>query len=220
MDYFGDESGHLKSVLQGNEQVSVMAIVAGDKIACAKCPKKTVRNVTDIDEAKWNDLMDKQKRRLFECFADNDYLTFGYAKFTREQLKSVDNDYLLFQDVEIPPAWDLALAGYAYGEILYEMGAREDDRPLFRFDRISSQKQSEHVLDHIKHFVPGVQVMYGGSKQIKGIQAADCLAGAVAEDHKKGTAWLDMLNDDNIVECSYLSLAQLESALHECDTGP
>lgn len=76
-----------------------MAIVGGDQVSCGRCPKKTVRNIQDIDEAKWNNLFDEQKRRLFECLADVDYIEFGYAVFKRDQLHSLENYHYLYQDV-------------------------------------------------------------------------------------------------------------------------
>jgi len=213
MDYFGDESGHFKGVLQGNCEVCVVAVVAGDRISCGSCPKKTVRRIDDIPEAKWNDLMEHQKRRLFECFADQDHISFGYATFTQDQLYTLENYHRLHQDVEFPPAWDLALKGYAYGEILYEMGADTEDISVFEFDRVASKKQSEAVVEHIHSFVPGTNVFYKGSRKIAGIQAADCLAGAVSEDLRKGTDWLSHLTDQEVVECSETALIQLENDL-------
>ncbi|WP_324757133.1 DUF3800 domain-containing protein [Haloarcula sp. GH36] len=220
MDYFGDESGHLKGVLQGDCEICVMAIVAGDKVSCGQCAKRAVRNIDDIPEAKWNDLLDKQKRRLFECLADNEHIEFGFATFTQEKLRSVDGYHYLHQDVKFPPAWDLALAGYAYGEILYEMGASNENIATFTFDRISSKKQSEKVADHFQEYVPGVSPFIKGSRQSPGIQTADCLAGAVAEDHKGESDWLSNLDQSNITECSYSSLAKLETDLHRYETEP
>jgi len=220
MDYFGDESGHLKGVLQGDCEVCVIGIVGGDRVSCASCPKKTVRNIDDIPEARWNDLMDHQKRRLFECFADNDYLEFGYAVFDRDRLHTMDNYHYLYDDVCLPPAWDLALAGYAYGEILYEMDADQEQIATFTFDRISSKKQSEKVAAHFETFVPGVDPFIKGSRQSPGIQAADCLAGAVAEDIKSDTEWLDYLDDDLITKATYTSLAKLEHDISVHESGP
>ena len=216
MDYFGDESGQFKGVLNGDCEVCVIGVVAGTKIDCMRCPKRTVRRIDDIPEAKWNDLMDHQKRRLFECFAEQDQLEFGYALFDRDKLHSMENYHLLYNDVEFPPSWDLALSGYAYGEVLFEMGVLDDMRASFEFDRISSQKQCDAVKNHVLHFVDLQNVYYNGSRQSGGIQAADCLAGAVAEDYKKDTNWLDHLDGDDVVECSSASLIQLENRLTEC----
>lgn len=216
MDYFGDESGQFKGVLNGDSEVCVIGVVAGTKIDCMRCPKRTVRRVDDIPEAKWNDLMDYQKRRLFECFAEQDHLQYGYALFNRDKLHSMENYHLLYDDVEFPPSWDLALSGYAYGEILFEMDVLDDNRASFEFDRISSQKQCDAVKNHILHFVDLQNVYYSGSRESGGIQAADCLAGAVAEDYKKDTDWLDYLEGDDVVKCSSASLIQLENRLTEC----
>jgi len=220
MDFFGDASGDLRGLLNGEDEVYVAAVVAGDRISCGRCAKQAVRRVDDIAEAKWNDLLPKQKRRFFECFADNDHLKFGYAKFTQRQLQSLRLSHLLYQGVTLPPDWDLALEGYAYGELLYEMGADEDRRPIFVFDRVASKPQCEDVKEHVHHFVEEIKTDYQGSRQVNGIQAADCLAGAVAEDHKSDTDWLTHIDDDRIYERSHMSILQLEQRLEEYDAGP
>lgn len=213
MEYFGDESGHFKGVLNQDCEVCVLAVVAGVRIDCQRCAKKTVRRIDDIPEAKWNDLLDHQKRRFFECLSEQDELQFGYAVFDREKLHSMDEYHLLYQDIDLPPAWDLALAGYTYGEILYEMGAPDEQRAILEFDRISSKKQCEAVVEHVEHFVPSANIFFDGSRQNHGIQTADCLAGGIAEDIKKGTDWKDYLDSDSLYECSSTSLIQLERDL-------
>lgn len=220
MDFFGDASGDLRGLLKGDCEVYVAAVVGGDRMSCARCAKKAVRRVDDIAEAKWNDLLPKQKRRLFECFAENEHVEFGYAEITREQLQSFQLSHLLYQDVHLPPDWDLALEGYAYGELLFEMGAKDDRRPIFVFDRVASKPQCEAVKEHVHHFVQEVKTDYQGSRQESGIQSADCFAGAVAEDHKSDTEWLSYIDDDRIHEQSYMSLLQLEQRLEDYDAGP
>jgi hypothetical protein len=217
MDAFGDVSGGFRGLIKGHCPVVVVGVVIGDRIAAGRCPNKTVRTVEDIPEAKWNDLTETQKRRHFECFGENEHLRFGYARFTSNHLHSLKNHYLLHQDVSFPPAWDLALTGYAYGEILFEYDAREERRVIFEFDRVASKKQSEHVANHIEQFVPEVNPFIKGSRQSSGIQAADCFAGAVAEDHKRGTEWLDFIDSDRIVSCSPMALVQLENDLDNHD---
>jgi len=211
MDYFGDESGHLKGVLQGDCEVCVYGVVGGIRIDCVRCANRAVRNVQDIDEAKWNDLLDTQKRRLIDCFAEQD-LEFGYALFTRDSLHSIDYCYYMHDDRSIPPAWDLALAGYSYGEILYEMGAHNKRRGTLTFDKVASNKQSKALARHAREFVE-LSCFPGNSKDQPGIQAADCFAGAVAEDHKNGTDWLDSLDGAEITECSSWALTKLEADL-------
>jgi len=213
MDYFGDVSGDLRGLLNQNSKVVVVGVVAGDQVSCGRCPKQAVRRVDDIQEAKWNDLTDIQKRRLFECFADQDDLEFGYAVYDRDRLHSMDKYHYLYQDVSFPPDWDLALTGYAYGELLFEMDSPGDQRAIFTFDRVASKPQSKAVKKHVEEFVPDTNVFVGGSQQSGGIQAADCLAGAVAEDIKRDTDWIDHLDRESITTATYTSLAKLETLL-------
>jgi hypothetical protein len=220
MQAFGDVSGHFKGLLNNDCQVCVAGVVFGDTVTAGRCPKKSVDQVTDIDEAKWNDLLDKQKRRLFECLQDQDHLEFAYALFTKEPLEKFQKSHLLYQDVSLPPAWDLALTGYAYGEALFENGARESNRVIFEFDQVISKPQGRAVKEHVQHFVPDCNAFVKGSRKSSGIQAADCLAGAVAEDYKRDTDWLDHLDDDKVSRVGAAALAKLENDLYEYDTGP
>jgi len=219
MDYFGDASGHLRGLLTGACDVYVAAVVAGDRMSCGRCAKRAVRRVDDIPEAKWNDLMPKQKRRLFECFADNDHIEFGYVEITQDQLQSLQLSHLLYQDA-LSLDWDLALEGYAYGELLFEMDADEEQIATFTFDRVASKAQSEAVLNHINHFVDDVNVFYEGSRKSAGIQSADCLAGGVAEDLTSDSKWLSNLDNENIYDRSHLAILQLEKDLEEFYSEP
>jgi len=85
MDYFGDESGHLESLPTGDCEVWTVVVIAGDKLAASRCAKKPVRNVTDVNEAKWNDLTDIQKRRFIDCVSDLDSLEFAHATIEAPQ---------------------------------------------------------------------------------------------------------------------------------------
>lgn len=215
MDYFGDVSGDLRGLLNGDSEVVVVGIVGGDRISCGRCAKKAVRRVDDIQEAKWNDLTDVQKRRLFECFAEQDRLEFGYVIYDRQRLHSMDEYHYLYQNVSFPPDWDLALTGYAYGELLFEMDVTDDQRSTFTFDRVASKAQSKAVKNHVEEYVPATNVFIEGSQQSSGIQAADCLAGGVAEDMKRDTDWLDYLDGADVTTASYTSLMKLETRLGE-----
>lgn len=213
MNYFGDVSGDFRGLLNGHCEVVVVAIVCGDQISAKRCPKKTVRQVDDIPEAKWNDLRATQKRRFFECFADQDHVEFGYGKFTLDQLKTMDDYHHLYQDT-LNPKWDLVLTGYAYGEILFELDALDDrHQPIFDFDRVDSEPQCRAVKAHIEKFVDGVSVYFESSRKNHGIQAADCIAGGIAEDFKRDTGWLDYLDSELVTNCNHASLAQLENDL-------
>ena len=220
MDAFGDASGHLRGLLSKDCNVYVAAVVWGDRRSCSRCAKKAVRQASDVAEAKWTDMGDVQKRRMVECLADNDNLRFGYAKIEREQLQNLQLSHLLYQNVSFPPDWDLALEGYAYGEVLFEMGALDEQRATFTFDRVASKPQSEAVKEHVEKFVSDVHVSYNGSRKEGGIQAADCFAGAVAEDAKSDTDWLSNIDDDRIVHVNHSSIAQLEHRLDEHYADP
>lgn len=217
MQGFGDVAGHFRNLINGECDVVVVGVVFGDTIQAGRCAKQTVRNVKDVEEAKWTQLTDVQKRRFIDCLVDNNDTDLGYAKFTREQLQTLTDQYLLYQDVSFPPDWDLALTGYAYGEVLFENGANDEGHVYFEFDHVASKNQSRDIADHIEEFVPDSNPKYNSSHASQGIQAADCFAGAVAEDHKDGTDWLDPIDRDRITNCSAASLLQLENDLDSYD---
>lgn len=215
MEAFGDVSGHFRGLLGGGCDVVVVGVAVGDGILAGRCPKKTVRNVKDIPEAKWYDLTELQKRRFIDRVADQEALKFGYAKFTRDSLNTIKNHYLLHQNVDFPPAWDLALTGYTYGEVLFEHNAQDESVAVFTLDRVASKPQGKAICQHVQTFVPNINPFLEGSRQSPGIQAADCFAGAVAEDHKYGTSWLDAIDDSRITDCGSAALVQLENDLDE-----
>jgi len=219
MQGFGDVAGHFRNLLTGECDVVVVGVVFGDLIAGARCANKTVRNVRDVEEAKWSALTDVQKRRFIECLAgmDPDQIQFGYAKFTRPQLRTLTDQYLLYQNVSFPPDWDLALTGYAYGEILFDNWAEDESRMVLEFDHVASQKDSDKIVRKMKEYVPEATTHYKSSHSTPGIQTADCFAGAVAEDHKDGTDWLDQLGRSDITESHTSTLTKLENDLHNYD---
>ncbi len=219
MDAFGDASGDLRGVLNGDCEVYVAAVVAGDRMSCGRCAKKAVRNIDDIPEAKWNDLMPKQKRRLFECFADNEHLEFGYAKFTQEQLQSLRLSHLLYQNVNLPPDGTSRLKDMRTVNCCSRWVRLKNIR-CSRSIASHLKTQSQAVEDHVHHFVENAMTDHVGSRQSPGVQSADCFAGAVAEDIKKGTDWLSYIDDDKIYEETHMSLLQLEQRLEEYDAGP
>jgi hypothetical protein len=182
---------------------------------CFRCPKRAVRRVANLDEAKWNDLKSTEKRRFFDCFADNSPpLVFGYAAFRREQLQSIAQYHLLYDDVQFPPAWDIALKAFAYTEILMELS--DQDEPLvFYPDQFASRPQWEALEETIESHLPRVAAETKSSKQVRGIQAADCLAGGIREQENGGEPWLDYLDPSAVTNCNYWALTQLEHRLSE-----
>lgn len=217
MECFGDVSGYFRGLIQHDCEVVVVGVVIGDRIAAARCPKKTVRNVTDVKEAKWNELTDTQKRRMVECLADNEHLDFGYALFTADHLHKLQCNYLLHQEVSFPPAWDSALTGYAYGEILFEYDVADERRVIFYIDNVASKTQTDDVIDHVTEYVDLTKPFIADSADVKGVQAADCLAGAVADDFKNDTDWLSYIDPKIITEVTYNCLTKLETDLVDHD---
>ena len=218
MEAFGDVSGNFRSLIKHECEVVVVGVVmATDRVAAARCPKRTVRDVQNVDEAKWNELTDVQKRRMIECLSGDDSLEFGYTLFKADHLHQLEYNYLLHQDVSVPEPWDLALIAYAYTEILFQPGADELRRLLFYFDGVAWQKQANRVSGKIQHLVDLEQLVVSDSAQVKGVQAADCFAGAVAEDERHGTDYLGEFPADTVTEAVPGGLVQLEQDLRKYD---
>lgn len=215
MPYFGDVSGDLRGLLQDHCKRCVVAVVGGSRTDCYRCPKRSVRNVTDIPEARWNDLTYVQKRRLFECFEEyQDDLAFGIAVFTKNQLQSIENYHLLYTDEGVPPNWDIALQAFAYFELVTELWA---DRAIvdLTFDRVASQQQSEQLASYIMDLNDRIVASAVSSRQSAGVQAADCVAGAVNEQLSGGEPWLEYIGGrESIVDRNFWALMQLEAVLY------
>lgn len=218
MKYFGDASGHLRNLLHGECEVYVAGVVGGDPNDCLRCPKRAVRRVSDIDEARWADLQDVQKRRLFDCFVESD-ISFGYVKITAQQLQQLEHSYLLYQNVSFPPDWDLAVEAHAYAEILRRLTSIDRETFEFVFDRIIANKQSNAVANQIEQIVGDVSASFISSHSSHGVQAADCFAGAVAEDHKSDTARIEQVDQDTAVP-SQSVLSRLEERLVQHEPEP
>ncbi|WP_159076949.1 DUF3800 domain-containing protein [Halococcoides cellulosivorans] len=216
MDLFGDESGTLRSVLNGRDEICVVAVVGGDRMDCIRCPKKAVRRVRDVTEARWSDLMDDQKRRVLDCMEAED-LQFGVCRITTDALHNLSHSYKLHQD-RLSPAWDLVLKGDAYAELVaaIDSGAQ---RSRFRFDMVSDRSNAESIVEIVESGTE-VDADWGNSRQIKGIQAADCLAGATADHVRHGEDWIDRISTDRIVDRTDAALERLEMALESTDSGP
>lgn len=217
---YGDESGTLRNVLRGEEEVFVLGVVAGGQFDCAACAKRAVREVTDLAEAKWNDLTELQKRRVIDCFREKTDLSFGFAAIERESLLDLEGHYLLFRDDSFATDWDLLTIAHGYCELLHALPVSVTSQDRFRFDQLASRSISTEVLDRVESRWPELDAGYGSSRQIRGIQAADCFAGAVAEDLKRGTTWREELDGRGVVDVSAETLIRLERLLHDERAGP
>lgn len=215
MNCYGDESGHFNNVVAGHEEASSLAVIGGDYNACRHCAKKTVRRIPTIDELKWSNLEGPNKRRFIECIDDQDLL-IGYAAFDRDRLLSIDNSYLLHQSPshgETP--WDLISMGCGYAEIIRNLSGEFQFPVSLEFHQIFNHRQSEKIREIVQSEVPRSTVGYGLSDSNKGIQAADGIAGAAAEDVAAGSNWLDSLDDRRVFDYTDQTLIQPEHRLDE-----
>lgn len=220
MEVFGDESGHLRNLLSDNCPQYVLGVVAGDITDCIACPKKSVRQVGNIAEARWSDLNTTQKRRFIDCLAtERTDVTFAYVTFEKSDLVDLEHSYLLHQNDGFPYDWDLCVTGYAYAELLHHIGATEL-YDCFTFDTFISSKQSDRIAHIIQDEEITLPVESGSSRQVKGIQAADCFAGAVSDHHQGDESWLDSINENRIIDATDYALCRIEKELYEIGTGP
>lgn len=103
MPYYGDISGHFRGLLRDEFETCAVGVVGGPKTDCARCPKRAIRRVQDMNEAKWYDMKFKEKRRFFECFDEyTPPLSYGYAAFSKDDFTRLRNHYKLFEDVNFP----------------------------------------------------------------------------------------------------------------------
>lgn len=214
MELYGDESGHLRSLLEGEEDLFVLAVVAGDPEDCIRCPKRAVRNVTDIEEARWSDLTDTQRRRLVDCLTEFESdMSFGYVAIERRDLLNLQNYYRLYED-DLEYEWDLCVVGDCYASLVGKLVQSEAGH-RFTFDRLFSKKMSDSVTEVMRETTSELEIRHGNSRKEVGIQAADCLAGAVREHRLEGRNWLDEFN-----AVSYATEVALDAIEKRLRTGP
>lgn len=179
---------------------------------CIKCPKRTVRNVTDIEEAKWSDLTDTQRRRVVDCLTEFEPdLSFGYVAIERNDLLDLQNHYRLYED-DLTCDWDLCVIGDCYASLVGELARNEGSR-AFTFDRLFSKKMSDRVVEVMRESKPELEIRHGNSRRVVGIQTADCFAGAVREDQLAGQNWLDEF--EGVVDVTESALDTVERRLSD-----
>lgn len=217
MELYGDESGHLRSLLKGNEELFVLAVVAGDPECCMRCPKRAVRNVADIEEAKWSDLTDTQRRRMIDCLEECEPdLSFGYVAIEREDLHRLKNHHRLYQN-DLRYDWDLCVVADCYAELVREL-AGDGSGCSFVFDRMISRKMSDKVVEVMEETTQEFDISYDNSRKVGGIQTADCFAGAVREHLLGGRSWLDEF--ESVTCATEFGLIGVERRLYDGKTGP
>lgn len=219
MQAYGDESGNLRAVLTGDEDMFVLAAVAGDQLDCQRCPKQMQRYVDNMPEVKWGDLTPTNKRRLLDCFVGQD-LWFAYAIITADRLQSLTNSYLLYPDNPngaFGTDWDLGVMGLSYFELLTLFQTETDLKtpPPLTFDEFRTKSMSAEIMAVINDCDPGLEVTPASSRQTVGIQAADCVAGAVHESARGDESWLRHIPTARQFDVTNAALAQVERVLYE-----
>lgn len=210
MELYGDESGHLRSLLEGDEDLFVLAVVAGKSEDCMRCPKRAVRDVTDIDEARWSDMTDIQRRRLMDCLADYEPdLSFGYVALEQRDLLRLQNYYRLYED-NLTRDWDLCVIADCYAKLVGELLQIEGNH-TFTFDRLFSKKMSGKIVDEMNNMIPELEIRHDDSRRVTGIQSADCLAGAVRDERLRGGDWLDTF--ERVTDVTEPALTAVEERL-------
>lgn len=223
MHAFGDESGHLRSVLRDGGTFT-QAVVAGDTSKSGACPKRAVRNIRNIKEAKWNEFDEVRKRRFCDCLKEYDDLAIGYVVITGSDLQELDRSYMLYQDDNyLSVDWDISMMAHAYAELLNQIIPDQGQPVSFHFDRIFTPGESKKLGSLVENKTDDVAASHNQSTQMKGIQAADCVAGAAREDTHDGTEWIERIASDRNsepIEATDFALARFEGYLHSGKTAP
>jgi hypothetical protein len=132
-----------------------------------------------------------------ECFAEPErQLSTAYIAFSRSDLDAMENAYLLYQDRAFEIDRDLALIGYGYAQLLDRIEPAADTNSAFAFDRLFGKTQSDLIRETIRSRNSTYSVAHASSHQTRGIQAADCLAGAAADHYRGESKWIDIFDPD------------------------
>lgn len=216
MHCFGDGSGTFNNVLQGDEECFSIAVIGGAPERAAACPGKFIRKL-GFHELKWYNLeRHADRRRVMECLGDceNSGLWFAYTVVTREDLLELQSHYMLLQDGHLDTRPDIFAKAVFYSDLLETIGELSGNRPeYFYFDKFGPKPNWEEMKAHLYDLHGGVDHRWEGSRQRKGIQAADCIAGAARGDRTMHTSWIGSLPGDRVQDCTDTSLERLEQAL-------
>lgn len=213
---FGDESGNFRAVLGGDaEEVFTLGVLVGGQHECGGCAKRAVRRAKTMDEAKWTDMSRVQKRRAVECLNETDRnLRFGYIVCDQQRLTSLRYDYELYNEANIDVAADVAYISVGYSFILRDILA-ETEGVNFTFDQFYSPPQSNAIERLVDREVELRSIEYGSSHSVRGIQSADCIAGAVSETHRGGNDWEEAFSEERSHDCTEAFHTYLDRWLSE-----
>ncbi len=219
MPAFGDESGHLRNLLTGECPRYSLAVVVSDIHTCRGPAKRLVKRVSNLTEAKWNELNALQKRRFWDNLCGRD-VQVAYLSVDRDRLHSMDPDHLLYRDGLGGFDTDMFTVGVFYAALVNELRLGEQRMGPLTFDRQIGKRQCDEAASVLKTRAEGVQVAHADSRTEKGIQTADCVAGAVSEHHDEGEAWLGDTGSVSVVDGTDYAMASLEKELAVLEAVP
>lgn len=208
MHAFGDESGNFRNLLSGNEPYFTLAVVAGEPNACGACAGRTIRLSESMKEAKWNDLTDVEKRRFLDSVSERD-LRVAYAVTEQSDFDRMRHSYALYEASRMRVRPTSFVTGAMYAALLLSF---EESVATFDFDKVWSDDISETVVRVLEDVGASFDASPIISSQSKGVQTADCAAGAVRE-HALGGGWQSALRDWS--DESEYALATVEKWLSE-----
>jgi hypothetical protein len=208
MPAFGDESGNFRNLLSGNEPYFVLAVAAGERTACGACAGRTIRLSDSMKEAKWNDLVDVEKRRFLESVSDRS-VQVAYAVAERSDFDRMRHSYALYDETRMHVRPTSFVTGAMYAALLLSF---EESVRTFEFDKVWSDDISAAVVDVLNEVGTSFDATPVISSQSKGVQTADCAAGAVRE-HALSGGWQSALRDWS--DESEYALATVEKWLSE-----
>ncbi|MFC7081837.1 DUF3800 domain-containing protein [Halorussus caseinilyticus] len=135
-------------------------------------------------------------------------------------LRALSNLYLLYQDRTFEISWDLAVIALGYSLVLSPIVESANTNLSFTFDRLFGTKQSNQIVQRLGDEHPEIEVQHATSHGTTGIQAADCIAGAVADSYRNGRNWFEGTNVDVNFQTREL-LTRMDQLLRdENKTGP
>lgn len=133
---FGDESGNFRNLLNGHCSHFSLSIVVGDRFASMGCVKGAIRRAEDLQEARWNELTDLQKRRVIDEINSRAVEIF-YLVIDRDDLRDIKHNFALYDADRMTVRPSSYATATMYAALLGEAGLQDIDR--FNFDRITSR---------------------------------------------------------------------------------
>ncbi len=155
-----------------------------------------------MDEAKWTSMTSVQKRRAIECLNEPDRnVRLGYLVLTQERINALSNSHELYHGSNLDTHADVTCLGVGYAHVL-ETLTETPSRVRFTFDQFYSPSQSKAIKRVLDDEVELFDSKYGSSHSVRGVQSADCVAGAVSEKYRGGTDWEREFDSSRAIDCT------------------